>query len=75
MEDLGLIPGLGRSPGEEKGDLLQYSGLKNSMDCIVHGVTKSDVTKQISLQFSNQQFLQIFYLLTLEVRNNHENLV
>jgi len=32
---------LGRSPGEEKGYLLQYSGLENSMDCIVHGVTKS----------------------------------
>ena len=33
--------GLGRSPGEEKGSPLQYSGLENSMDCIVHGVTKS----------------------------------
>ena len=39
--DLGLIPGLGRSPGEGKGYSLQYSGLENSMDCIVHGVTKS----------------------------------
>ena len=39
--DLGLIPGLGRSPGEGKGYLLQYSGLENSMDCIVHGVTQS----------------------------------
>ena len=39
--DLGSIPGLGRSPGEGKGYLLQYSGLENSMDCIVHGVTKS----------------------------------
>ena len=36
--DLGLIPGLGRSPGEGKGYLLQYSGLENSMDCIVHGL-------------------------------------
>ena len=35
------IPGLGRSPGEGKGYPLQYSGLENSMDCIVHGVTKS----------------------------------
>ena len=41
-EDLGSIPGLGRSqPGEGKGYLLQYSGLENAMDCIVHGVTKS----------------------------------
>jgi len=38
--DLGLIPGLGRSPGEGKGYPLQYSGLENSMDYIVHGVTK-----------------------------------
>jgi len=35
------IPGLGRSPGKGKGYPLQYSGLKNSMDCIVHGVAKS----------------------------------
>ena len=41
MGDLGLIPGLGRSPGEGKGYLLQYSGLENSMDCIVHGIAKS----------------------------------
>ena len=39
--DLGSIPGLGRSPGKGKGYPLQYSGLENSMDCIVHGVTKS----------------------------------
>ena len=39
--DLGSIPGLERSPGERKGYPLQYSGLENSMDCIVHGVTKS----------------------------------
>ena len=44
--DLGLIPGLGRSPGEENGYSLQYSGLENSMDrgawwATVHGVAKS----------------------------------
>ena len=39
--DLGLIPGLGRSPGGGKGYLLQYSCLENSMDCIGHGVVKS----------------------------------
>ena len=32
-----MIPGLGRSPGEGKDYPLQYSGLENSMDCIVHG--------------------------------------
>ena len=39
--DLGLIPGLGRSPGEGKGYPLQDSGLENSMDCTVHGVAKN----------------------------------
>ena len=40
-EDLGPIPGLERSPGEGKGYPLQYSGLENSKDCIVHGAAKS----------------------------------
>ena len=39
--DLGLIPGLGRSPGDGKGYPLQYSGLENSMDCRVHIIAKS----------------------------------
>ena len=39
--DLGSIPGLGRSPEEGKGYPLQYSGLENAMDYIVHGVAKS----------------------------------
>ena len=44
--DPGLIPGLGRSPGEENGHSLQYSSLENSMDrgawwAKVHGVAKS----------------------------------
>ena len=39
--DLGSIPGLGRSPGEENSYPLQYSGLENSMDYIVLGVAKS----------------------------------
>ena len=41
MGDLGLIPGLGRSPGDGKGYPLQYSILENSMDYIIHGVTKN----------------------------------
>ena len=45
-EDLGLIPGSGRAPGEGIGYLLQYSCLENSMDreawqVTVHGVAKS----------------------------------
>ena len=47
--DLGLIPGLGRSPEEGKGYLIQYSGLENFMDCIVHGVAELDTTKRLSL--------------------------
>ena len=43
--DMGLIPGLGRSPGEGNGNPLQYSCLGNSMDrgawwAAVHGVAK-----------------------------------
>ena len=56
--ELGSIPGLGRSPGEGNGYPLQYSGLENSMDCIVCGVAKSQtplidfhfVTKHHSLE-------------------------
>ena len=49
--DLGSIPGLGRSPGEGKGYPLQYSGLENSMDCVVHVVAKRWT------QLSNLHFL------------------
>jgi len=47
--DLGLIPGSGRSPGEEKGYPLQYSGLENSMDYSPWGHKESDMTEQFSL--------------------------
>ena len=52
VEDLGLIPGLGRSPGE--GNPLQYSGLENSMDSIVHGVTHSR-TRLTDLHFHSHR--------------------
>ena len=39
--DLGSVPQFGRSPGEGNGYPLQYSGLENSMDSIVHGVAKN----------------------------------
>ena len=46
VRDLGLIPELGRSPGEGNGNPIQYSCLGNSMDrgawwATLHGVTKS----------------------------------
>ena len=55
VKNLGSIPWLGRSPGEGKGCTsqplfpLQYSGLENSLDCIVHGVSESDTTEWLSL--------------------------
>ena len=50
--DLGLIHGLGRSPGEGNGYPLQYSGLENSMDCIVPwGHKESDTIQWLSLHF------------------------
>ena len=54
-EDLGSIPELGRSPGEGKGYPLQYSGLENSMDFIVHGVTKSWTQLRLSLSHVRTQ--------------------
>ena len=39
--DVGLMPGLGRCPRVGIGYPLQYCGLENSMDCIVHGISKS----------------------------------
>ena len=52
----GLIPGLERSPGEGNGFPLQYSGLENSMDCIAHGVAKSQT------QLSNFHFTQLPFI-------------
>ena len=48
--DMGLIPGLGRSPGEVNGNPFQYSCLGNSMHrrawrATVHGVAKESDTK------------------------------
>ena len=51
MEDLGLIPGLGRSTGEGKGYPLQYFGLENFMDYAVHGVSKSRQTELNDFHF------------------------
>ena len=49
--DLGLIPGLGRSPGEGKGCPLQYSGLEDSMDCSSWSCKESDTTEWLSLHY------------------------
>ena len=50
VRGLGSIPGLGRYPGERNGYPLQYFGLKNYMDSIVHGGhKKSNMTEWLSL--------------------------
>ena len=60
--DLGSIPGLGRSLGEGEGYSLQWSGLENSMDCIVHGVTKSR-TRLSSFHFHFSTLIWIMWSL------------
>ena len=64
--DLGSIPGLGRSPGEEYGYPLQYSGLENSIDrgawqATVHGVAKSWI------RLSDFPFLLLYIKWALQV--------
>ena len=60
--DLGLIPGLGRTPGEGKGYPLQYSGLENSMQLkeldrglqrVGKGCKELDTTECLSLHFTS----------------------
>ena len=60
--DLGLLPGLGRSPGEGKGYPPQYSGLENSMDraawqATIHGVAKTQI--QLSDFHTKEECLQL----------------
>ena len=57
-----LIPGLGRFPGEGQGYPLQYSGLENSMDCIVHGVSKSR-TQPNDFHFISLRKRSVAYIL------------
>ena len=55
--DLGSVPGLGRCPGEGKGYPLQYSGLENSMDSIVHGGSKES---DIHIFFENIVYVRVY---------------
>ena len=70
--DLGSIPGSGRSPGEGKGYPLQYSGLENSMDCIVYAVAKSR-TQLSDFHFTTKQqrAFQVALLLLLLLLLSH----
>ena len=65
--DLGLISGLGRYPGEGKGYPLQYSGLENSIDCIVHAITKG----QTQTEWLSLVTLCLFFIfIGIELMNN-----
>ena len=65
--NLGLILGLGRSPGEGKDYPLQYSGLENSVRCTAHGVTKSRTRLSDSLSLLWHNLSAIFFLYDLTV--------
>ena len=71
--NLSLIPGLRNSPGEGNVYPLQYSGLENSMDCIVHGIAKRWTgLSHFHFVFGNQQPVNLiiviqFYDMTTQV--------
>ena len=71
--DLGLIPGLGRSPGEGKGYPFQYSGLENSMDCIVHGFAKSWI--QLSDFHFTSQKLELWLVKLNPLKTNLDSIL
>ena len=70
--DVGSIPGLGRSPGEGKGYPFQYSGLENSMHCIVHGVGHDRVTFT-SIVTSMLQSSSYSHLIDKEIKTQKIN--
>ena len=62
--DLCSIPGLRRSPGEGNCCPLQFSGLENSMDCIIHGLTKNQ-TQLSDFHFCfHSSFLSVLTLVS-----------
>ena len=67
--DLGSIPGLGKFPGKGKSYPLQYSGLENSLDCVVHEVAKSQTWLSDSVSLSSAS---IVILLLLWFANTNE---
>ena len=81
--DLGLIPGLGRAAGEGKDYPLQYSGLENSMDCVVQFssvqllghvrlfVTQWTAARQASLSITKSQSLLKLMSIESVMPSNH----
>ena len=78
--DLGSIPGLGRSPGEGNDYPLQYSGLEISMDCILHGVAKSQTFPFLGI-YPDKTIIQkdtgttIFITAPFSIAKNGHNLI
>ena len=70
MGDLGSIPALGRSPGEKNGHSLQYSGLENSMDCIVHRVAKSQ-TQLSDFHFTSLTIVYLKAVKRVDLKSCH----
>ena len=66
--DLGSIPGLGRSLGNEKGYPLQYYGLENSMNYSPWGHKESDTTERLSLSLScfRDSYFLFTYMINLD---------
>ena len=74
MGNLGSISVLGRYPGEGKGYPLQYSGLENSMDFIVHGVTKS--WRRLSdFRFHLMRWMNLELIIQNEVSQKKKNII
>ena len=71
MGDRGSTPGLDRSPGEGKGYLLQYSGLENSTDYIVHGVAKSQTPlSDFHFTFASKEQASFNFMVTVTVHSD-----
>ena len=72
--DMGSIPGLGRSSGEGDSYPLQYSGLENSMDCIVHGVTQSG-TRLSNFHFHSRWPTHWSFCFSISPSNKYSGLI
>ena len=66
--DPGLIPGLGKSPGERKGYPLQYSCLENSMDRGAWQATVLGISKSKSFENLINLFVAVLAVLSLLLR-------
>ena len=60
------MPGLGRSPGEGTSCPLQYSGLENSMDCIIHGVAKTR-TQLSDFDLTSLHFMKVSLVMKVSL--------